>query len=145
MPPPILFTTRLTLRPLQAADAPALFAILGDGAAMAFWDRPPLPRLATVEAQLADELAAMAAGRFLSWTVWRGDDAIGGIDLSGMEGGGGTIGFLFRRNVWGQGLARESVAAVTAHALSAMALTHLEARVQTRNERALRLLTALDF
>ena len=57
----ILETSRLVLRPMTMADAPALFAILGDAEAMEFWGRPPLPRLATVEAQMADELAAMQA------------------------------------------------------------------------------------
>ena len=102
----ILQTARLTLRPLGQQDAPALFAILGDGETMAHWDRAPLPRLATVEAQLADELAAMAAGRFQCWIVLRGQDAIGTIDLSDRNGQSARAGFAFRRDVWGQGLAR---------------------------------------
>ena len=71
---------------MAARDAPALFTILGDEEAMAFWHRPRLPRLATVEALLADELAAMAQGGFHYWTRLKDEDAIGGIDLSYDDG-----------------------------------------------------------
>jgi RimJ/RimL family protein N-acetyltransferase len=141
MPPDaILKTERLTLRPLAMADAPALFAILGDPTAMTFWDRAALPRLATVEALLADELAAMAAGHCRYWTIFAQDGAIGGIDLSHIEQGKAELGFLLRRDRWGQGLAREAVAAV----ITAMPLA-LHARIQAGNDRAVRLVTALDF
>lgn len=141
----ILTTSRLLLRPMQARDAPALFAILGDAQAMAFWDRPALPRLATVEAQMADELAAMTAGGFLYWTVLKGGDAIGGVDLNHMDGAGAWTGFAFRRDTWGLGLAREAMNAVISHAFGPLGLVRLMARVQTANSRAVRLLDALGF
>ena len=140
-----LTTARLVLRPMILADAPALFAILGDPEAMAFWDRPPLPRLATMEAQMEDELAAMAAGSFLAWTVVKDGDAIGSIDLTPVSGTDAWIGFAFRRDQWGQGLAREGMEAVTAHAFGPLALSRLTARVQDRNQRAVRLLQKLGF
>ena len=135
-----LQTERLTLRPLVMADAPALFAILGDAQAMTFWDRAALPRLATVEALLADELAAMAAGHCRYWTILRQGDAIGGIDLSHMEADTAELGFLLRRDQWGQGLAREAVAAV----IAALPL-NLHARIQAGHARAIGLVTALGF
>lgn len=141
----ILRTERLLLRPLDRDDAAALFAILGDEEAMRYWHRPPLPRLATVEALLADELAAMAAGGFLYWTVMKGGDAIGGIDLSHIESGTAQTGFLFRRDQWGQGYAREAVAAVIGHGFDALGLDALTALVAPGNARAHRLLMALNF
>jgi ribosomal-protein-alanine N-acetyltransferase len=141
----ILKTERLLLRPMAEADAPALFAILGDPEAMAFWDREALPRLATAEAQMADELAAMAAGGFLYWTVLRDGDAVGFVDLSHIDGVGAWAGFAFRRDVWGQGLAREALAAVMAHAFGPQRLIRLMARVQTANGRARRLLENAGF
>ena len=141
----VLPTTRLSLRPLQQGDAAALFAILGDPAAMEFWDRDPLPRLATAEALLADELAAMAAGSFLAWMAMKGGDAIGSLDLSRFEGGGAWLGFLLRRDQWGHGLAREALEAVIKHAFAELALERLWARVQTGNQRAIRLLRGLGF
>ena len=53
----------------QADAAIAIFAILRDPAAMAFWDRPPLTRLAVAEEIVREQIAAMAAGGPLYWTV----------------------------------------------------------------------------
>jgi ribosomal-protein-alanine N-acetyltransferase len=141
----ILTTERLVLRPMEAGDAPGLFAILGDPDAMAFWDRAALPRLATMEAQMADELAAMAAGGFVSWTVLKDGDAIGSIDLSYIDGLDAWTGFAFRRDTWGRGFAREGLAAVIGHAFGPLQLNRLMARVQSGNHRARRLLGALGF
>ena len=99
----ILRTERLSLRPLRSADAPALFAILGDSEAMKFWDRPAIARTATATEIVASQLAAMEDGHYLYWTVWRNEDAIGSVDLSGLDFSHrrGEIGFLFRRDQWG--------------------------------------------
>jgi ribosomal-protein-alanine N-acetyltransferase len=141
----ILATARLRLRPLETGDAAALFAILGDPAAMAFWDRGPLPRLATVEALLADELAAMAAGGFFAWAVEQEGDVIGSIDLSAIGAGQAWTGFLFRRDVWGQGLAREALTAVIEEVFGRLGLERLSARIQAANIRAARLLEQCGF
>jgi RimJ/RimL family protein N-acetyltransferase len=140
----ILTTSRLLLRPMRPDDAPALFAILGDAEAMAFWDRPALPRLATLEAQMADELAAMATGSALYWTVFQ-EDAIGAVDLSNLDGQDASVGFAFRRDRWGRGLAREAVAGLIDHAFDGLRLHRVVAAVQTGNRRAIRLLDALGF
>jgi RimJ/RimL family protein N-acetyltransferase len=141
----ILATPRLTLRPTQPSDAAALFAILGDAEAMAFWHRPALPRLATVEALLADELSAMAAGGFHTWTVVKDAEAIGSLDLSYHDDASAWAGFLFRRDQWGKGYAGESLAALIDHAFGPLGLGRLMARVQTGNLRATRLLERQGF
>ena len=140
-----LTTPRLVLRPMVMEDAPALFAILGDSEAMAYWDRPALPRLATVQAQLADELAGMAAGGFWFWTVFQAGNAIGSIDLDHSDGIDAWTGFAFRRDCWGQGLAREALGAAIGQAFGSMGLNHLMARVQAGNARAIALLERLGF
>src|SRR5579871_6293376 len=101
----ILKTERLRLEPLAAGDAPALFAILGDPEAMRFWHRPPVARATTAAEIVASQLAAMDDGHFLYWTVWREEDAIGSIDLGNLDftHRRGELGFLFRRDQWGQG------------------------------------------
>lgn len=143
----ILTTERLSLRRLRSADAPALFAILGDPQAMKFWDRPVIARTATAAEIVASQLAAMEDGHFLYWTVWRDQDAIGSVDLSALDFSHrrGEIGFLFRRDQWGQGYGREAVAALIAHAFGQLKLERLEARVHAANVPAKRLLRLLDF
>ena len=108
---------------------------------MRFWDRAPVTRLATVEAMLADELAAMAEGRCRYWTVLEDGDAIGGIDLSNIRDGAAELGFLFRRDVWGRGLAAEAAGAVIAET----GMARISARIQGGNVRAARLLDRLGF
>ncbi len=141
----ILTTARLVLRPMIRDYAAALFAILGDPEAMTYWARPPLPRLATMQAQIEDELAGMAAGSFFCWTALAAGTAIGSIDLKPSANDEAWIGFAFRREYWGQGLAREGVAAVLDHGFAPMALSRIAARVQAGNARAIRLLEHLNF
>ena len=143
----ILETARLRLEPLTASDARALFAILSDAEAMQFWHSLPLVRPATAAEIVASQLAAMADGHFLYWTVWRGSDAIGSVDLSNLDftHHRGEIGFLFRRDQWGCGYAREAVEAVIAHAFGALRLERLESRMLAANRRAKRLVQRLGF
>ena len=143
----ILKTERLWLKPLSAADADALFVILSDAAAMAFWHSAPLVRSATAAEIIAGQIAAMADGHFLYWTVWRGQDAIGSVDLSNLDfiHHRGEIGFLFRRDQWGQGYGREAVGAVVAHAFGPLKLERLEARMLAENRRAKKLVQHLGF
>lgn len=143
----ILKTERLRLKPLRGADASALFAILGDAEAMRFWHRPAVARAATAAEIVSSQLAAMADGHFLYWTVWRDADAIGSVDLSALDftHRRGEIGFLFRRDQWGQGFGREAMGALIAHAFGPLQLERLEARVHAANMRAKRLLKVLNF
>ncbi len=143
----ILKTERLRLRPLRSVDAPALFAILGDVEAMKFWDRPAVARTATATEIIASQLAAMEDGHFLYWTVWRDDDAIGSVDLSALDftHRRGEIGFLFRRDQWGQGYGREAMGVLIGHAFGQLRLERLEARVHAANAPAKKLLRLLGF
>ena len=143
----ILETKRLRLAPLQLNDAPALLAILRDRQAMEFWHRPAIARAATGSEIVAAQLAAMADGQFLYWTVWHEGDAIGSVDLSALDFGHlrGEVGFLFRRDQWGLGLGREAMAALIAHAFGPLKLERLEARIHAGNKRAKKLVMALGF
>ncbi|HWF65257.1 MAG TPA: GNAT family N-acetyltransferase [Rhizomicrobium sp.] len=143
----ILQTERLRLAPLQLSDTPALLAILRDQEAMEFWHRPAITRAATGSEIVAAQLAAMADGQFLYWTVWREGDVIGSVDLSALDFRHlrGEVGFLFRRDRWGFGFGREAVAALIAHAFGPLGLERLEARIHAANRRAKKLVMALGF
>ena len=141
----ILETERLTLKPQQIGDAPALFMILNDAEAMRFWSRPPITRLAVVEELVAEQLAAAAAGVCHYWTVLEGTDAIGSVDLSLVEDGSAELGFLFRRDRWGLGLASEAAAAVAAHAMGGLGLKRLASAIQAENRAATRVLEKTGF
>lgn len=141
----ILKTSRLTLRPQEQEDAAALFAILGDRDAMRFWNRPALSHQAVADALIAEQQAAAQSGLCRYWTVLEMDDAIGSVDLSLIEHAGAELGFLFRRDRWGLGLASEAVAAVVAEAFGPMRLTHLAAAARAGNHAAVRVLEKTGF
>jgi len=141
----ILETERLTLRPMRRADAPALFAILGDPEAMRFWDRPAIARLAVVEDMVTEQLEWVAQGICRYWTVWQGGDALGSVDLSLIRGRGAELGILVRRDCWGQGFAGEAVGAVMAHGFGPMELLRVRARIHAENRAAARLLLRAGF
>ena len=140
-----LITERLSLRPMVCGDAPALFAILGDGQAMRYWQRPAVTRLAVVEEMVREQIAAGDLCRY--WTVWREHDPIGSCDLSLINNkeGRAETGFLFRRDQWGRGYAGESMGAVIAHAFGALALNLLTATTHVENVPARRVLERLGF
>ena len=141
----ILQTDRLILKPQTQADAPAIFAILSDSEATRFWNRPAISRLAVVEELVREQQAAMVQGVCRYWTVIRKDSAIGSVDLSLIQDGSAELGFLFRRDHWGLGLASEAVGAVITHALGALGLTRLAAVAQSANRAALRVLEKNGF
>jgi [ribosomal protein S5]-alanine N-acetyltransferase len=141
----ILKTQRLTLRPQAEGDAPALFRILNDADAMRFWNRPPIARLEVVEEIVAEQQAAMAAGHCRYWTVREGTDAIGSVDLSLIQDGAAELGFLFRRDRWGAGLASEAVSATVTHAMGPLGLRRLASAIQADNRAASRVLEKNGF
>jgi RimJ/RimL family protein N-acetyltransferase len=133
---PSLKSARLTLRPQDDSDAPALFAILSDARAMRFWNRSTIGRLDVVKGLMREQQDAMAQGLCCYWTLMREGEAIGSIDLSLIQNGSAELGFLLRPDCWGQGLASEAAAAVIAYAFDTFGLTRLAAAVQTANRAA---------
>jgi RimJ/RimL family protein N-acetyltransferase len=75
----------------------------------------------------------------------QGGEAVGSIDLSLIRDGSAELGFLLRRDRWGQGLASEAVAAVIAHGFGALQLQRLVSVVQTANQAAARVLQKNGF
>jgi RimJ/RimL family protein N-acetyltransferase len=141
----ILKTTRLTLRPQQLGDAPALFTILNDGRAMRYWSHPPITRLSVVEELVREQQAAMAKGLCQYWTALEGADAIGSLDLSLIQDGSAELGFLFRPDRWGNGLASEAAAAVVTQAMAPFGLKRLVSAIQAENRAAARVLERTGF
>jgi RimJ/RimL family protein N-acetyltransferase len=55
------------------------------------------------------------------------------------------VAYVLLRRAWGQGYAREAVAAALEHLFARHALDHVDALIDTRNARSLRLVEALGF
>lgn len=140
---PTLVTARF-LRELTRADAPALFPSFADPAVMRWWSCPPFAS----ERELADWLVPESGweeGR--SWAICESADgpAIG--RLAAMDRGDGVseLGYLVVRERQGEGIARETLAALIDHLFGNEGRRRLYADVDPDNEASNRLLKGLGF
>lgn len=135
-----LVTERLTLRPARADDLEAMHAVLGDARAMTYWSTPPHAGLDETRDWLASMIAIdPAEGE--DFIVERDGRVIGKAGLHRFP----TIGFILHPDDWGQGLAREALAAVIPRAFAVHGLDAIIADVDPRNLASLRLLAGLGF
>ena len=138
---PILTTPRLVLRPLLAYDAPALHAMFSDAETMRYWSSLPHTALAETEAWVAESIAAMARGDGHDFTVLRDGHVIGRVSFWM----GNEVGFLFHREVWGQGVAGEAMTALLRFGFETLKFANVRADVDPENLRSLKLLERLGF
>jgi RimJ/RimL family protein N-acetyltransferase len=156
-PPPALFdfsqlvldTPRLRLRPLQPADAAAVFAWHADPEAMRYWSTPPWTDPAQADALIARDQAAMAAGDFIRLGLQRRDDGrlVGACSLFAflLTSRRAEIGYLLARDCWGQGLMHEALTALLDHGFAVLDLNRVEADIDPRNGGSRRTLERLGF
>jgi RimJ/RimL family protein N-acetyltransferase len=146
---PTLPGDRVTLRAIDDPDAAGLLAIFGDAEVVRYWSRPPLSNLAAAAA-LVDEIQE---GFFRRHSFhWGVEDAASG-ELVGVCMLGSLnlrhrraeVGFVMRRDRWGQGLASASLGVLFAFCFGTLGLHRLEADVDPDNARSLRLLERLGF
>ncbi len=144
-PPLSLVTERLVLRPLRIEDAFALHDSLADPQTMRYWSQPPHTSLeesldlirrncGNQDAQAAAVTRAGATGDALGWVV-----------LIDRRPGVLEVGYFLRREAQGQGLAREAVRAVVAHAFATRGARRIYADTDPDNLASVRLLRALGF
>ena len=146
---PTLSARRIALRWLEPRDVPDLFAVFGDPEVMRYWSRPPMVDQGEAE-QLLREIHELHAQRSLfQWGVASlgADRVIGTCTLFHLERAHrrAEIGYALGRAHWGQGLAHEAVGALIQFAFGTLDLHRLEADVDPRNERSLRMLERLGF
>ncbi len=129
-------TPRLILRPVSAADVPALVPAIGNYDVVRWLGRVPYPYRA------ADAEAFVAANAGKTGRVWFAHDEtglVGGLSIDG------ELGYWFRREVWGRGYALEAAfAAVEAHFADRRA-GHLPSGHLPGNDRSRRVLEKLGF
>jgi RimJ/RimL family protein N-acetyltransferase len=137
----IIETPRLILRRLAAYDAADLHTMLSDLETMRFWSSLPHVALAETESWIAESLAATARGDGHDFAVLFAGRVIGRVAFWM----GNEIGFLFHRDVWGQGIAREAVAALLGFGFTTLGFATVRADVDPDNFRSLKLLERLGF
>ena len=132
---PTLTTARLTLRPRLVDDADALFSTMADAVAMHWWSCGPFATIDELRSYLAD-------GR--AWSVVHEGHVVGFVSVNERRPEVVEIGYLFVRESWGRGMAREAAAAAVAE-LFAAGYRRVFADVDPDNAASIRLLEALGF
>lgn len=145
----MLDSARLRLRPLADSDVDEVFATFGDPEVMRYWSFPAFRERTQAEQFMATIRHDFAARTSVLWGIARREDDVllGTCRLFHFESEHrrAEIGFALRRGDWGRGLASEAVAAVLDFAFGPLSLIRVEADVDPRNERSIRLLERLGF
>jgi RimJ/RimL family protein N-acetyltransferase len=142
-------TARLRLRPMRRDDAEGLFLVFSDAQAMRFWSSPPHGSpLVTVEVIERAQMAFLA-GEGIEWAITRaGDDtAVGKIGHWRWQRphSRSEVGFILRRDLWGQGLGAEALAAVVDWGFARLDLHSVEAQLDSANAASQRTLERVGF
>ncbi|MEN3274401.1 MAG: [ribosomal protein S5]-alanine N-acetyltransferase [Massilia sp.] len=147
LPPPILHTARLRLRPFREGDAAPLFTIFSDSEVVRFWSGAAWTDMQQAQAMM--EEAGGENGGILRYAVALADtdQLIGICNLRGFfaQNRRCELGYALGRAWWGKGFAGEALEALLDHAFGALDLNRIEADIDPRNEASARLLERLGF
>ena len=111
---------------------------------MTFWDWPADTTVEATKDVARKMLEDVRSGAAKIWTVTHGDQFVGVVDLSDIDGREADLGFMIRRALWGQGYASQAARLVIAKGW-ATGLVRLRARIHAGNLRSRRLLERLGF
>lgn len=141
---PTLTTERLRLRPLRPDDAESLHNAFGDVELMTWWSSAPD---ATVDDTRRRVVANSDSDAYPTWAVTLANDdrALGWVVFIPRRSGIREIGYIMRRDAWGQGYAREAVSAVIDHGFGELGLRRIIADTDPDNAGSNRLLETLGF
>jgi ribosomal-protein-alanine N-acetyltransferase len=133
-------TERLTLRRAVPGDLAAFHEILSDPRAMQYWSTPPHATLDETREWLAAMIDTSETQRE-DFVVELDGRAIGKAGCFRLP----EIGYILHPDHWGQGYAREALAAVIAHIFATRDVEKLIADVDPRNLASLNLLARFGF
>lgn len=134
-----LTTPRLRLRRARADDLEAIHAIMADAETMRYWSTPPHATLDETRRWLEGMLSADPAEGD-EFVLEHDGEVIGKLGAWRLP----EIGFLLRRDHWGQGFAAEALEGFVRY-IAARGATHLTADVDPLNHASLALLTRAGF
>lgn len=146
---PGLTTDRLRLRELRQGDAEALFAILSDEEATAYYGHEPHRSLHDTRALIAEMQARYTQREIIRWAITRRDDdhLIGSCSLHHFDASHhhAETGYELHRACWGQGLMAEALGAILTYGFEELGLQRIEAIIDDANARSKGLLLKLGF
>jgi ribosomal-protein-alanine N-acetyltransferase len=147
---PKIDTERLVLRELTRADAPGIFSIHGDAAAMRWFGSDSMKQ--QTEAERLIEIFAewrKLPNPGLRWGIERRDSGtlIGSCGLFKWNRAWSvcTVGYELDKSAWGQGFMREALTAMLNWGMREMNLNRIEAQIYSQNSPSIRLIENLGF
>lgn len=149
VPPfPELATDRVRLRAVRLGDVEALHACFGDPEAMRFWNGPAHERLADTD-RVVRRATVYAPYKKLMWAVEEKatGECIGMVNYHNvdMENRHADVGYLLRRDRWGQGLGREALWLALGHCFGGLKLNRLQAVIDPDNTASRKLVEHFGF
>jgi RimJ/RimL family protein N-acetyltransferase len=144
---PTLTGKRVQLRALDERDVPALFEVFSDPRVMRYWSTPAMQHVSQAESYFNKIQDGFRSKQLFQWGIQFENDIVGTctlfhIDLVHRRA---EIGYALGHGFWGKGLARDAVIAVIHFAFESLDLHRIEADVDPRNARSLKLLEQLGF
>jgi len=140
---PILTSARLTLRPLEAADAPTLHRIYRTEGVLRYFPNPSPPPLEKVERFIAGQQAHWEKFGYGNWGILPADsdEIIGWAGLQFLPELNETeVGFLLDKPFWGKGYATEAARAALQFGFEELNLDHIIALAHPQNAASLRVI-----
>lgn len=133
-------TDRLLLRQARESDLADIYSILSNVEATTYWFEPPHSRIEQSKAWLASMIAIpRESGE--DFVIEHGGRVIGKMGFHAFP----VIGFILHPDSWGRGFAREALRPVIERAFDFHRLPFIDADVDPRNARSLRLLRSMHF
>lgn len=142
-PLPTLSAPGAVLRPLDAADAEALFAAHGDPHTHTYWSSPAHQSVAETADYIRNTLDMPGAH---VWAITEsGGEALGRIGLFIQREGVAEIGIIMRPDATGRGLASKAVSLAVAHGFDELGLHRIAADIDPDNTSSLSLFLRAGF
>lgn len=144
---PNLETSRLLLRELHPEDEESIYRNFSDEEVVRFV-MPPLQSRAEASDLLAGLIEGFYRQKHIFWSITlKEDDAfIGTCSYEGFTPYGcGEIGYDLVKSYWGKGYMREALVEMIRYGFKELGLIEIEALIDPRNERSIRLIEKLDF
>jgi RimJ/RimL family protein N-acetyltransferase len=131
------------LRPLELADADALYAAHSDEKTHHYWSSPAHKSIAQTRDYIADTLALPGAH---VWAITEsGGEALGRIGLFSERDGVGEVGIIMRREATGRGLASKALNLVVEHGFGPLGLHRIAADIDPDNLSSISLFLRAGF
>jgi ribosomal-protein-alanine N-acetyltransferase len=144
-----IVTPTLTLEPLLASHADAMFELLSDQAIYQYLDYAPpasAEYLRGVYARLEARRSPDGSEAWLNWVIRpRDQPLVGYVQATVAHNRSAHVAYVLASKYWGHGYAQLAVAAMLEHLASTYDVGRCLATVEVENQRSIRLLERLGF